>query len=141
MRQRWKRCRSTGGGRAGPFWKKNKKLTKRKYSGFELWKECLLGNKEAWEEMRAYNIKDVLSLEELYLKLQPWDSSFNNNLYRDSDIIACNCGANDFTSKGYAYTATGKFKRYVCKSCGAETRDRINHFTKEKKESLRVKAT
>lgn len=47
---------------------KHKKLTKRKYSGFELWKQCLAGNLDAWLEMEKYNKLDVLSLEELLIK-------------------------------------------------------------------------
>src|SRR5271165_295676 len=31
---------------------KNKKLTKRKFSGFSLWTACLAGNKAAWAEMQ-----------------------------------------------------------------------------------------
>ena len=49
-----------------------KKSKHSKFPGFELWKECLNGNMEAWEEMEAYNKDDVISLEELYKKLSPW---------------------------------------------------------------------
>lgn len=52
--------------------KKYKKLSHRKFPGITLWAECLNRNKAAWREMRIYNIHDVLSMEELYLKLRPW---------------------------------------------------------------------
>ncbi|MEM4726497.1 MAG: ribonuclease H-like domain-containing protein, partial [Nitrososphaerales archaeon] len=43
---------------------KYKKLKPKKFSGFEMWRECLAGNMEAWKEMELYNKHDVLSLEE-----------------------------------------------------------------------------
>lgn len=55
------------------FCKKYKKLKHKKFPGHELWKECLKGNKEAWEEMKKYNCHDVLATEELYLVLKEWD--------------------------------------------------------------------
>lgn len=51
---------------------KYKKMTHKKYPGNSLWDQCLAGNKDAWKEMKRYNIHDVLSTEELYTKLQPW---------------------------------------------------------------------
>jgi hypothetical protein len=118
---------------------KYKKLSHKKFPGFELWKECLAGNIEAWKEMEKYNKHDVLSLEELYEKLIPWDSSVNFNLYNDSEENECKCGSSEFIKKGYAYTAVSKFQKYKCKECGAETRGRKDLFSKEKKASLRVK--
>lgn len=55
------------------FCKKYKKLKHKKFPGHELWKECLKGNKEAWDEMKKYNIHDVLATEELYNVLKQWD--------------------------------------------------------------------
>lgn len=55
------------------FCKKYKKLKHKKFPGHELWKECLKGNKEAWNEMEKYNKHDVLATEELYNVLKQWD--------------------------------------------------------------------
>jgi hypothetical protein len=115
---------------------KYKKLEHRKYSGFELWRECLKGNKAAFNEMEKYNKYDVLSLQELYTKLIPWDRSINFNVYHDKDEHICKCGKTDFRSKGYHYTNNGKYARYKCKNCGAEVRSKTNLFTIEKRESL-----
>ena len=46
---------------------KHKKLPHAKFPGFSLWSECLKGNEEAWEEMRVYNIHDILVLQDLYI--------------------------------------------------------------------------
>jgi hypothetical protein len=118
---------------------KYKKLKHKKFPGFEMWRECLAGNKEAWKAMEKYNKYDVLSLEELYLKLAPWDKSHHNlNVYNDKITDSCNaCGGTHFTKNGYRYTNAGKFQRLVCTHCGAETRLRINELSKEKKKSLR----
>ena len=100
---------------------KYKKRTHHKFEGFELWKECLAGNLKAWKEMEKYNKHDVLSLEELYTKLIPWDSSVNFTLYGDSPDHICPCGDTRLNKKGYYYTSAGKYQRYRCRSCGAQT--------------------
>jgi hypothetical protein len=115
---------------------KYKKLEHTKFPGFELWKQCLAGNIKAWDEMKRYNKYDVLSLEELYTKLIPWDSTVNFSLYYDNEIQICSCGSQDFRHNGYHFTAAGKFQRFRCKKCGAEGRHNKNLFSKEKKDSL-----
>jgi DNA polymerase elongation subunit (family B) len=118
---------------------KHKKSKHKRYPGFELWKAVMAGDKSAWEEMRRYNIEDVLTLENLYNKLAPWMSNHPDfNIYHDSEEWVCRCGSKDFGRNGFAYTSTGKFQRYVCKQCGAESRSKDNLLTKNKKKSLRV---
>lgn len=116
---------------------KYKKLKVKKFPGFELWAECLKGNSEAWNEMKQYNIHDVLALEELYKKLIPWETSVNFNLYNRDNITRCTCGSSNFQKNGYFYSASGKFQRYRCGDCGSEIRDKHNLFSKEKKKSLK----
>jgi hypothetical protein len=118
--------------------KKYKKSAHKQFNGFELWKECLKGNLKAWKEMEKYNKLDVLSLEELYTKLVPWDSSVNFNLYHNGLINQCKCGSKNLKKYGFAYTTVGKYQRYQCSDCGAETRDRENLFDKDKLKSLQV---
>ncbi len=118
---------------------KYKKLKHHKFPGFDMWLQCLAGNREAWKEMEKYNKHDVLALEELYYKLMPWDNSINFNLYsNDASAMICSCGHSKFRNRGYYYTGTGKFQRYKCFKCGAESRSRENLFDKEKRKSLRT---
>lgn len=117
---------------------KYKKLKHKKFPGFEMWVECLAGNKAAWREMEKYNKHDVLALEELYYKLMPWDNSINFSLYSDSEDMVCSCGHKKFKKRGYYYTNAGKYQRYKCKKCGAETRSKDNLFSKGKRKSLRT---
>jgi DNA polymerase elongation subunit (family B) len=49
--------------------KKYKKQDHSDFKGFKLWNECIAGNMKAWKSMELYNKYDVLSLEELFLKL------------------------------------------------------------------------
>ncbi len=116
--------------------KKYKKLKHTKFPGFEMWIECMKGNLAAWKEMEKYNKHDVLALEELYTIMIPWDQSVNFSLYHDSTDHICTCGSRSLTKNGYAYTASGKFQRYKCNDCGAESRDKINLLSKEKRKSL-----
>lgn len=119
--------------------KRYKKQTQGKFAGFELWSECMKGNAEAWEEMRNYNMYDILSLEELYVIMRPFmKSHYNVNLYTSSTDILCKCGGDNFTNNGYAYTNLSKFDRFKCDDCGAEVRGRVNLLSKEKRESLRM---
>jgi len=115
---------------------KYKKQKHAKFSGFELWRECLSNNPEAWKEMEKYNKYDVLSLQELHEKLSPWDNSINFNLYHDGVDHVCNCGSKKLVKRGFAYTKVGKFRRFVCKVCGTWSKSSKNLFTKEKRESL-----
>lgn len=54
------------------FCTKYKKLSHAKFPGLSLWAECLKGNKKAWDEMRKYNIHDVLATEEFYGRIKAW---------------------------------------------------------------------
>ena len=115
---------------------KYKKLKHNQFPGHELWVECLAGNKKAWAEMKKYNKHDVLSMEELYHVLSPWDNTINFNLYHDQETHACRCGSLSFHKNGFYYTSAGKFQKHKCSQCGRQHRDKVNLFSKEKRKSL-----
>ena len=119
--------------------KKNKKSTHKNFPGFMLWSECLKRNPRAWKEMKKYNKLDVVSLEELYNILMPWDNTVNFNLYDEDATTICKCGSTEFRKKGFAYTNVSKFQRYICTKCGSNSRGRKNLFSKEKMQSLKTK--
>lgn len=119
---------------------KYKKLTHHgKFAGHEMWTECLKDNLEAWKEMEKYNKYDVLSLEELYHKLIPWDSSIDFSVYTEEEKRVCSCGSESFAKNGFHYTNAGKYQKYICKNkkCGKEHKGKVNLFTQEKKDSLK----
>lgn len=119
-----------------------KKLKHKKFPGFELWLECLRGNSEAWEEMKEYNIHDVLVLEQLYLKLLPWiDNHPNHGVIAEEDVPVCpKCGSKHVQKRGFAHTTTGKYQRFVCNSCGGWGRSRHTEYPKDKRKALIVNA-
>jgi DNA polymerase elongation subunit (family B) len=100
----------------------------KKFPGFELWLECLRGNEEAWDEMRKYNVQDVLTLEEVYLRLRPYMRNHPNIAHRQRDgvdTMCPKCGSSDIQYRGWYFTKMGlAYRKFVCKSCGGWGRDR-----------------
>jgi len=102
----------------------------KKFPGFVLWTECMKGNVEAWDEMREYNILDILSLEELYLKLRPWSTLHPNvaiyNEDQEQENPVCpKCGHTHMQYRGYSYTSVGKYHRLQCQGCHGWSRTRF----------------
>lgn len=117
--------------------KLNVKYKKQKNSGFEMWQKCLKGDVSAFKEMEKYNRYDVLSLEELYHKLSPWDNSINFNVYSGSLTNKCNCGSTKLQKRGFIFSNTGKFQRFHCQNCGSWTHGKVNLLSKEKRAALK----
>ena len=112
--------------------KKYKKSGHAKFSGFELWSECLRGNVEAWTEMENYNILDILSLEELYSIISPWDAKLPNfDVYDDEPS-----DNEEWVKEGFVYSNLGKYDRYRNTVTGQQRRGNVNLLTKEKRNSL-----
>lgn len=99
-----------------------RKQKSKKFQGFTLWRECLRDNIEAWNEMELYNIGDILSLEQLYLKLRPWMSNHPNiALMRGElpDVPTCRkCGSDHMIKRGPRYNSVTVRQEWQCKSCG-----------------------
>lgn len=121
---------------------KHTKLTERKFAGQLMWTGCIKGIKEAWEEMKTYNIRDVIVLQEVYHVLKKWDKSVNYDVYHEGLENVCSCGSKSFVphkTNLYIYTKTGKFNRLICTNskCGKELKDKTNLLSKEKRKSLK----
>jgi len=102
---------------------------------FQLWIDCLKGIPSAIEEMRVYNVQDIIALEEVYLKLRPYIKAHPNvSLYNDiQEKQCCNCGSTnieEIEDKLY-YTSVAAYKMYRCK-CGAISRGRKTVIEKSK---------
>jgi RNase_H superfamily len=122
---------------------KHKKLTDRKFVGQDLWTGCIKGVKAAWDEMKLYNERDVIVLQEVYHRLKKWDKKINFDVYHNELINICPCcEGKSFTihkHKPFIHTNTGKFDRLICVNpkCGHELKGKINHLSKEKRKSLK----
>jgi len=95
--------------------------------GFELWEKCMAGDPAAWRRMERYNRQDVRLLEEVYLALRPWATTFPNMALIGGDPDVCTkCGKNDgFVKNGWKYSAVSKRQAYRCKACGGATYGRV----------------
>lgn len=110
---------------------KHKKKKSRKFIGHELWTEVLHGNPKAWKEFRAYNVGDILSTEELWEKLEPYDNSINFNVYTaNPDSRNCKCGGL-FVGNGTSARGQGVYQRFKCNGCGAPATGKENLVKKE----------
>jgi DNA polymerase elongation subunit (family B) len=101
---------------------KYKKLKHTKFPGLSLWINCIKGNPKAWDEMRRYNIHDVLSTEELYGKLRAWAPENAPDVFFGADPMRqCRvCGTpGRMTARGSRITKKSRFRRYQCQECGS----------------------
>lgn len=100
-----------------------KKLSHSKYPGWELWKQCLSGkwveqpwkNLAAWQEMKTYNIQDVLSTEETYNRLKPWAPKNTPKPY----FLGCPTCGFKVEKRGLNQTRTKQRIHCLSKTCGA----------------------
>jgi hypothetical protein len=99
----------------------------KKFPGFELWKECLKDNPAAWAEMKAYNIRDVVATENVYLKFRPWITGHPNlSIYTGSEKPECpKCQSTHLQARGRMVLASGIYPRYQCQGCGGWSRGRM----------------
>lgn len=84
---------------------------------FQLWIDCMHGVQGAWDYMVEYNKFDVKLLEEVYLKLRPYDKSHPHlGLYYEASDAVRNPTTGEVVdlplADKYAYTAQGAFEVY-----------------------------
>lgn len=84
--------------------------------GFDLWFKCIQGDTKAWTKMMRYNKRDIVVLEELYLRLRPWmDVHPNVTLQAGLDYACPRCGkTTTIREKGWRSLKSYLAKRYVC---------------------------
>lgn len=105
----------------------------KEFPGFELWEQCLLGNPKAWNEMKKYNIQDIDTLEEIYLKMRPWIKGHPNvAIFGEADHPVCPmCGSVHIHKRGIYKTNVYSYQRYNCQDCTSWFRGRRNILDKE----------
>ena len=110
------------------------------FPGFEMWLECLKGNHKAWLEMKRYNLQDIRTTEEVYLKMLPYIRNHpNHGVFAEGDAVMCpKCGSTDSHRRGFARTSVGKFQRFQCNACGGWHRLRFTEYPKGKRLTLAV---
>lgn len=100
---------------------------------FTLWDRCVKGDTEAMNYMSEYCDRDVLLLEEVYLKIRNWIPNHPNiGLYFDATEHICpNCGSTDLTEGKPYYTTVGRYQTLRCK-CGAISRVKKSDYDNSK---------
>lgn len=82
-----------------------------------LWLKVLQGDRMAIKQMVAYNKKDVLLLEKVFLKLQPYiDNHVNRHLYGQTGCPRC--ASLKVQSRGFHRALTQVYRRFQCQTCG-----------------------
>ena len=82
------------------------------------WKEVMKGSKKALAKMGKYCKQDVLVLEKVYKKLQPYAKGHGIAQGVNQDNTICpSCGSDHRRKYGYYHTRVGKFQKYRCMSC------------------------
>lgn len=114
----------------------------KEFPGFELWVECLKDNPKAWRVMKRYNIRDIQSTEQVYLKMRAWIENHPNvGVYDPSERPLCpRCGSDKVkrNSKKFSVKQQGMYIQYQCTKCGGTARGKLMQLPLEKRRSLLV---
>ena len=105
-----------------------------KFTQEQMWQECLLGNVEAWEENKIYNLQDIETTVEVWEKLKVWDKTINWSIFTGSH--KCSCGSTGLDSSGDVFTNNGIFQRLTCSKCGKEFKDKSNQLSAAQKREI-----
>lgn len=94
--------------------------------GISLWIRCMQGDKQAFKSMKEYNVGDIPTLRELYLKIRSFIPNHPNVAlyFGDQDVMRCMvCGSTELTKlDSSAYTNLSIFDAYRCDDCGTVKR-------------------
>lgn len=92
------------------------------HTELSLWLRVLAGDRKAVKEMVEYNKQDVLLLEEVFKKLQPYVANhINRQLYGGSGCPRC--GSNHVQSRGVHRAISQVYRRFQCQACGGWFRE------------------
>lgn len=103
----------------------------KKSTNFQLWLDCLSGDKEALKKMDEYCQQDIRVLEDVYLHLRPYIQPHPNlGVYIEENAQACPaCLSTNLEKTGEYATTVNLYDAYRCKSCGSLTRSRKSSLT------------
>lgn len=105
---------------------------------FQMWIDCIAGDKDQLDKMQKYCDQDVRVLEDVYLKLRPFIQPHPNlGLYIESDTTTCpSCASTKLNREGTYETTVNSYIAYRCQDCGSITRSRNTSLTKEDKKTI-----
>jgi DNA polymerase elongation subunit (family B) len=104
----------------------------------DIWYECFVKHDmDAWEQMKEYNIQDVLITEKLHYSLQPYykNTGVNFALLHEDPLSCPNCGKrSSFDHKGFYKSSVGRYLRYRCGDCSHWVAARYQNWSKKEKD-------
>lgn len=111
------------------------------HEGISLWIRCMDGDEDAFGLLKDYNIGDIPTLRELYLKIRSFIPNHPNvALYfgDDGDKMRCPVCGSDHLEKleGKAYTNLSIFDAYRCGDCGTVKRVGVSETTSNQRKNF-----
>lgn len=79
------------------------------------WFKVMQGDMAALRGLATYCKGDVMALEELYLRLRPFDNPHPRIIV---DRTKCGTCGGEIEYRGVAYVGENRYRRYVCHDCG-----------------------
>lgn len=92
--------------------------SKAESGGYQMWKDCINSDPDAWGLMRKYNEQDTRILETLYLRILPWIPQHPSMVAYAQRISCPACGSERLQRRGFSYTTVSKYQRFQCQACG-----------------------
>lgn len=88
--------------------------------GFQLWRDCMDGDKAAWALMEEYNRADTELTAEVLSDMMNggWIHGLPN-LSLDHGDVCPDCGSDKLQADGYHDTKTRRYPRWKCGACGS----------------------
>lgn len=87
--------------------------------GFDLWIQCMAGDKNAWRKMVTYCKHDTVLLEQVYLRLRGWHKTHPNLSFFTRNGSECTvCRSKDIKKDGIEYYRGAVAQRFQCNDCG-----------------------
>lgn len=110
------------------------------HAGISLWVGCMKGDMDSWDKMAEYNANDVFLLEDVYLRLRPYDNKHPSlaNLRVVKSMQCPVCCSDSLTETGTVTTNVSEFISYQCNNCGHYSRGRYNQKSKEEMKNTLV---
>ena len=117
-------------------------LERKKETSFELWDNCMKGDRKALKEMEDYNVQDVRILEETYLQIRPWIKPHPNMglfILDETEHRCPSCGSNELEAQGKCYnTSANIYELFRCGNCSSISRKRLGSATIKQKRHLLI---
>lgn len=92
------------------------------HGGHKLWTACMAGDEAAWRLFERYNKQDVVLLDGIYQRFQPWVPGHPSHAALNGEDVCPKCASTRLQRRGTYQTPQSTFQRYQCQQCGAWSR-------------------